>query len=55
MTPRVATDSGTSLGVKLLTAGTAACFADITTFPLDTAKVRLQVSTKINLYYCELY
>ncbi|KAF4532665.1 hypothetical protein B566_EDAN002900 [Ephemera danica] len=31
------------LYVKLLTAGTAACVADIVTFPLDTAKVRLQV------------
>lgn len=28
---------------KLLTAGTAACFADFASFPLDTAKVRLQV------------
>lgn len=31
------------LGVQLLTAGTAACLADIVTFPLDTLKVRLQV------------
>jgi len=30
-------------GMKLLTAGTAACVADLLTFPLDTAKVRLQV------------
>lgn len=30
--------------VKFLGAGTAACFADLLTFPLDTAKVRLQVS-----------
>lgn len=30
------------LYVKLLTAGTAACVADFVTFPLDTAKVRLQ-------------
>lgn len=29
--------------VQLLTAGTAACVADLITFPLDTAKVRLQV------------
>ena len=28
---------------KLLTAGTSACIADVITFPLDTAKVRLQV------------
>ena len=37
------------LGVQLLTAGSAACVADLITFPLDTAKVRLQV-TKINFY-----
>jgi hypothetical protein len=29
--------------VQLLTAGSAACVADLFTFPLDTAKVRLQV------------
>ncbi|XP_070130515.1 putative mitochondrial transporter UCP3 isoform X5 [Equus przewalskii] len=29
--------------VKFLGAGTAACFADLFTFPLDTAKVRLQI------------
>ncbi|XP_061236797.1 putative mitochondrial transporter UCP3 isoform X1 [Bos javanicus] len=29
--------------VKFLAAGTAACFADLLTFPLDTAKVRLQI------------
>jgi len=34
------------LSVQLLTAGSAACVADIFTFPLDTAKVRLQVSNK---------
>lgn len=33
------------LGVKVLSAGTAACIADLVTFPLDTAKVRLQVHT----------
>jgi solute carrier family 25 uncoupling protein 8/9 len=31
------------LGVQLLTAGSAACIADLITFPLDTVKVRLQV------------
>lgn len=31
------------LGVKMASAGAAACIADIVTFPLDTAKVRLQV------------
>jgi len=30
------------LGIQLLTAGTAACIADLFTFPLDTTKVRLQ-------------
>lgn len=35
----------TNLAVQLLTAGTAACIADFITFPLDTAKVRLQVSS----------
>ncbi|XP_051971982.1 mitochondrial uncoupling protein 2-like isoform X1 [Xyrauchen texanus] len=29
--------------VKFFGAGTAACFADLITFPLDTAKVRLQI------------
>nr|ABC00181.1 uncoupling protein 2A splice variant [Oncorhynchus mykiss]ABC00184.1 uncoupling protein 2A splice variant [Oncorhynchus mykiss] len=28
--------------VKFIGAGTAACIADLFTFPLDTAKVRLQ-------------
>ncbi|XP_067001279.2 dicarboxylate carrier UCP2 [Anabrus simplex] len=36
-------NSDTPLGIKLLTAGTAACIADFATFPLDTAKVRLQI------------
>jgi hypothetical protein len=39
-----ATDVDTPLAIKLLTAGTAACVADFASFPLDTAKVRLQVS-----------
>lgn len=29
--------------VKIASAGISACLADIITFPLDTAKVRLQV------------
>ncbi|XP_070165018.1 dicarboxylate carrier UCP2 isoform X2 [Polyergus mexicanus] len=33
-----------SLGLKLFTAGTAACIADLATFPLDTAKVRMQIA-----------
>ena len=35
------------LGVQLVTAGTAACVADLFTFPLDTAKVRLQVQGEL--------
>lgn len=34
-----------SLGVKFVSAGLAACMADMVTFPLDTAKVRLQVGS----------
>ncbi|XP_048405921.1 mitochondrial brown fat uncoupling protein 1 isoform X1 [Stegostoma tigrinum] len=30
-------------GVQILSAGTAACIADLITFPLDTSKVRLQI------------
>lgn len=33
--------------VKLVSAGTGACLADVVTFPLDTTKVRLQVSYNI--------
>ncbi|KAG6797100.1 mitochondrial uncoupling protein 2 isoform X1 [Apis mellifera caucasica] len=32
------------LWIKLLSAGTAACIADLATFPLDTAKVRMQIA-----------
>nr|XP_002730896.1 PREDICTED: mitochondrial uncoupling protein 2-like isoform X1 [Saccoglossus kowalevskii] len=32
-----------TVGVKFVAAGTAACMADMVTFPLDTAKVRLQI------------
>ena len=39
-----------SAAVKFLGAGTAACIADLLTFPLDTAKVRLQVQKKVNMY-----
>lgn len=38
------TDLAPTAAVKVIGAGTAACFADLVTFPLDTAKVRLQVS-----------
>ncbi|XP_069671964.1 dicarboxylate carrier UCP2-like [Periplaneta americana] len=37
------TDVDTPIALKLLTAGTAACVADFASFPLDTAKVRLQI------------
>lgn len=36
----------TSLVEKMVCAGTAACLADITTFPFDVAKVRLQVRNR---------
>ena len=38
-----AQDAVPSAAVKFFGAGTAACLADLATFPLDTAKVRLQV------------
>ncbi|XP_061420043.1 dicarboxylate carrier SLC25A8 [Lethenteron reissneri] len=37
------TDVPPTAAVKFIGAGTAACIADLITFPLDTAKVRLQV------------
>ncbi|XP_058645208.1 mitochondrial uncoupling protein 3 isoform X1 [Onychostoma macrolepis] len=37
------TDLQPTAAVKFFGAGTAACFADLITFPLDTAKVRLQI------------
>nr|CAD7200998.1 unnamed protein product [Timema douglasi] len=40
-------DNELPLGYKLLTAGVSACIADLATFPLDTAKVRLQGVTLI--------
>lgn len=39
----VAKDPVPSAAVKFFGAGTAACIADLVTFPLDTAKVRLQL------------
>ncbi|OXU30424.1 hypothetical protein TSAR_001861 [Trichomalopsis sarcophagae] len=41
---KVDAQNDVSLGTKLLTAGTAACIADLATFPLDTAKVRMQIA-----------
>ncbi|KDR13776.1 mitochondrial uncoupling protein 2-like [Zootermopsis nevadensis] len=38
-----AADLDTPIAIKLLTAGSAACVADFASFPLDTAKVRLQI------------
>ncbi|KAK5618840.1 Mitochondrial uncoupling protein 2 [Crenichthys baileyi] len=35
--------------VKFVGAGTAACIADLLTFPLDTAKVRLQVQGEASI------
>ncbi|XP_060765395.1 mitochondrial uncoupling protein 3 [Neoarius graeffei] len=37
------TDRAPTATVKFFGAGTAACIADLVTFPLDTAKVRLQI------------
>lgn len=37
------TDIAPSAAVKVFSAGTAGCVADLVTFPLDTAKVRLQI------------
>ncbi|XP_063287951.1 dicarboxylate carrier SLC25A8 [Pelobates fuscus] len=44
------TDVPPTAAVKFIGAGTAACIADLFTFPLDTAKVRLQIQgeTKIS-------
>uniref|UniRef100_A0A3B4Z1T3 Dicarboxylate carrier UCP2 n=1 Tax=Stegastes partitus TaxID=144197 RepID=A0A3B4Z1T3_9TELE len=36
-----------SAAVKFVGAGTAACIADLLTFPLDTAKVRLQIQGEV--------
>ncbi|KAM9853219.1 dicarboxylate carrier UCP2-like isoform 2-T2 [Aulostomus maculatus] len=36
-------DLAIAVPVKLFSAGTAGCVADLVTFPLDTAKVRLQI------------
>ncbi|KAB5543305.1 hypothetical protein PHYPO_G00077520 [Pangasianodon hypophthalmus] len=40
---KVPTDLAPTATVKFFGAGTAACIADLVTFPLDTAKVRLQI------------
>ncbi|XP_039105095.1 mitochondrial brown fat uncoupling protein 1 isoform X3 [Hyaena hyaena] len=38
-----ASDVPPTMAVKIFSAGVAACVADVITFPLDTAKVRLQI------------
>ncbi|XP_058522815.1 mitochondrial brown fat uncoupling protein 1 isoform X3 [Ochotona princeps] len=43
MVGTTATDVPPTMGVKIFSAGVAACLADVITFPLDTAKVRLQI------------
>ncbi|NWR77840.1 UCP3 protein, partial [Centropus unirufus] len=35
--------------VKFVSAGVAACIADLCTFPLDTAKVRLQIQGEVRI------
>ncbi|XP_075348164.1 dicarboxylate carrier UCP2-like isoform X2 [Mycteria americana] len=35
--------------MKFVSAGTAACIADLCTFPLDTAKVRLQIQGEVRI------
>jgi len=49
--PKSGTTLQASVPVQLLTAGTAACIADLVTFPLDTAKVRLQVI----IFFCNYF
>lgn len=41
----MAKNSEIKLGEKMLCAGSAACIADTVSFPLDVAKVRLQIAT----------
>ncbi|KAL8191319.1 UNVERIFIED_CONTAM: Mitochondrial uncoupling protein 2 [Gekko kuhli] len=43
------TDVPPTATVKFVGAGTAACIADLVTFPLDTAKVRLQIQGESKL------
>ncbi|XP_062601371.1 dicarboxylate carrier SLC25A8-like [Saccostrea cucullata] len=38
------------LWIKLVSAGTGACIADVVTFPLDTTKVRLQVQGDVGFH-----
>ncbi|KAJ0063765.1 hypothetical protein NL108_006712 [Boleophthalmus pectinirostris] len=43
MAATIAPELAPTVAVKIFSAGTAACVADLVTFPLDTAKVRLQI------------
>nr|XP_020027089.1 mitochondrial brown fat uncoupling protein 1 [Castor canadensis] len=43
MVSATASEVPPTTGVKIFSAGVAACLADVITFPLDTAKVRLQI------------
>ncbi|XP_012884973.1 PREDICTED: mitochondrial brown fat uncoupling protein 1 [Dipodomys ordii] len=43
MAPAAAPEEHPTMGVQMFSAGVSACLADIITFPLDTAKVRLQI------------
>ncbi|XP_065760547.1 mitochondrial brown fat uncoupling protein 1 isoform X4 [Muntiacus reevesi] len=47
MVGHTASDVPPTMAVKIFSAGVAACVADMITFPLDTAKVRLQVGSAI--------
>ena len=44
-----------TVGVKFISAGLAASFADCITFPLDTAKVRLQVGYLVCYLRCLVF
>jgi hypothetical protein len=46
MVSATASEVPPTTGVKIFSAGVAACLADVITFPLDTAKVRLQVAAR---------
>lgn len=48
------TDVPPTATIKFFGAGMAACVADLLTFPLDTAKVRLQVRIPWHLFYSQL-
>lgn len=47
-----AADLAPTAVVKIFSAGTAGCVADLVTFPLDTAKVRLQVTKSVAARTC---